>query len=91
MAVGRGGTVDGALEIESLDDAFGTQIKTFLDDFRNPPLRNGARSERIHEHGYWLCHADDIGKLNLATARQFGSDDIFRNVARHVSGAAIDL
>src|SRR5579872_6810652 len=35
--------------------------------------------------------ADGVGELDLGTAREFGSDDVFGDVASHVAGAAIDF
>ena len=38
-----------------------------------------------------LRDADRVRELHLAARRQLGGDDVLRDVARHVGGAAVDL
>src|SRR6185503_14917211 len=88
MSVRRRGTINGTLEIECLDDAFGTEVKMFLHDFSDFPLRYRARAKGIDQHRYRLGHANDVGELHLAAPGQFCRDDVLRYVTRHIGSAA---
>src|SRR5262245_19614438 len=74
VAVGRRRTVDGSLEIESLYDAFGTQIEIVLHDLGDFRLRHNTSAESIDEHRNRLRHADHVGELHFAALRQLGGD-----------------
>ena len=38
-----------------------------------------------------MRHADGVGQLDLAFLRQTGSNEVLRNIARHIGGAAVNL
>src|SRR5262249_26177344 len=91
VTVGSGGAIDGPLEIEDLNNTLWTKIETVLykpGDFR---LGNYSGPESIDEDRYGLRDTNDIGQLYFTALRQLGCNNIFGNVTRHISCAAIDF
>src|SRR3984957_3835267 len=91
MAVGGGGTIDRAPQIERFDDALGRQLEEGANELGDLVIRDCPGAERIRHHGNRFGYADRIGQLDLHFASEPGGDNVLRYVARHVAGGAIDL
>src|SRR3546814_1107318 len=50
-----------------------------------------ARAVQVDIDRQRLGDADRVGELDRATAREPGGDDILREIARDISGRAVDL
>ena len=91
MAVGGGFGVNGAQQVQHLDDAFGAQVKVLVHQLGDLLIRNHPRAFGIDGDVHGPRHANGVGHLHLALARQSGSHHVFRHIAGGVGGAAIDL
>ena len=91
MAVRRRGAVHGAQEIERLDDRAGAEVEERLHDLGDAVVVGDARAERRDVDAHRTRDADRVGDLDLGALRDAGRDDVLRDVAREVRGAAIDL
>src|SRR5581483_9492094 len=91
VAVGGGGAIDGSLQIERFDDAFGREAENFPHGARDVAFRHGGGIEGVDTDRDRIGDADHVGELHFAFARELGGDDVLRDVARHVRRAAIDL
>ena len=91
MAVARSRRVDGRAQLEHFDQAVGREVEVGADDLGEERVVDRPRSLRIDEHRDWLGHADRVGDLHFAHARELGRDDVLGDVARHVRRAAVDL
>src|ERR1700688_4334891 len=91
VSVGRRLLLDRPPEIQRLNNASRRQLEVRAHQIGNVFRIAFFRAERIHSHAHRLSHADSICELYLATVSQLGSDNIFRNMPRHVSRRPIDL
>src|SRR6185312_5985219 len=83
--------VDRAEQVELADERARTAIEVLADEALDRALRDRPRAEGLHVDRDRLRHADGVGELHFATARQLGRDDVLGDVARVVAGRAIDL
>ena len=94
VAVRRRAPVDRLLQLERLDDAdAGVEVeRARAPSLRDLLVRHVAGAERVDQHRDRVGDADGVRDLHLAAcARQLGGDDVLRDVAREVGGAAVDL
>src|SRR6266478_345837 len=83
--------IDRSLELEGLNNAFGSQIEAILDDLCELCFWNHTSAESIHQNGDWLSHTNHISELNFTLGCQLRRYDILGDVTRHVGRAAIHL
>ena len=91
MTVVGGLAVDRAEEVELGDDVGGFEGEDGFDGFLDVFLVHFVCAEGVDVDADGLWVADGVGELNFATVGETGSDDIFRHVAAHVGGAAVDF
>src|SRR5438105_10894380 len=91
VPVGGGAAVDGALQAERTDDRGRLQVEQLAHELRELLVRDDARAKRVDRDRHRIGDADRVCHLDLAAARELGGDDVLRDVARHVRGAAVDL
>lgn len=91
MAIGSGLAVDGAQQVQHLDDALGTQVEVGGHQLGDLGVGDDARAFGVDRDVHRACHADGVGHLDLALARQAGGHDVLGHVARGVGGAAVHL
>ncbi len=83
--------VDGAAQIEVADDGCRAQVEDLLDGLFELTVIDLAGAERLNEHAHGMRNADGVGKLHLALFSKTGSHDVLSDIARGVSGTAVDL
>eukprot|EP00695_Tsukubamonas_globosa_P003992 TRINITY_DN960_c0_g1_i2.p2 TRINITY_DN960_c0_g1~~TRINITY_DN960_c0_g1_i2.p2 ORF type:complete len:110 (-),score=33.46 TRINITY_DN960_c0_g1_i2:166-495(-) len=91
MAVGRGGRVDGALEIELANDMIWSQIEVLLDDLNQFAVGPGASAEGVDEDGKRVGNTNGVGNLDESPLGEASSDDALGDPASSVASRAIDL
>src|SRR5208282_1740664 len=91
VAVGRGFLVDGAAQVEALDDAPGGEGEVLADEFGQLGGTELAGAECVHQDADRLGDADGVGELDFCLVGEAGGDDVFGDVAREVSRGAIHL
>ena len=91
VAAERGLFVNRATELERVDDTARGEREDFADGVGEFLFANFAGSGQVDQDADRLRNADGVGELNFARVGQTGGDDIFRDVASHVRGAAVDL
>src|SRR5690349_15424694 len=91
MAVGGGAGIDRLVEAEMVADAAGREIHEIAQGLYQLRLIDFAGAVSIDIDRKRLGDADRIGELNGAAIRETRSDHVLREVARGVSGRAIDL
>ena len=69
----------------------GLKLKTFPDGALDCFFIDCAGAESVDVNADRFGMANGIGELHFALSRQAGRDDILRDPASHVSGAAIDF
>src|SRR6185503_20151400 len=84
-------TVDRLAQIERRDDAARREVEDLADGAHQLALRDRGRPEGVHHHAHRLRHADGVGQLHFAAARQLRGDDVLRDPARGIARGAIDL
>ena len=83
--------IDRTQQIELFDNRRRTHVELSLDDFGDAVGGDFTGAEGIDHHRNRVCHSDGVGQLDFTLASQAGSNNIFRHVAGHVGGTAIDL
>src|SRR6266478_511925 len=83
--------INRAKQVELFDDFRGLEIENFPDRALQFFFVHFAGAESIDTHAHWLGVTDGVGELDFASVRQSGGDNILRDPASHVSGAAIDF
>ncbi len=91
MAVARRLLVNGLEKVEITDDGFWPQIKVFPNNLRNLVRWNFGSSRSVDHDGDGLSHSDGISNLDLAFFRKSRSNDVLRNMPRHVRRATVHL
>ncbi len=91
VSVSRGGFIDRPAQIEFLNDPARSQFKVILHELRQRSFADPSGTRGIDEHGNRPGYADGIRKLDQTTIGQSGSDDVLRNVPRHVGRRTIDF
>ena len=69
----------------------GVSLKNRADQFGDLRIRDGAGAECIGHYGNGLGDADGVGQLDFYFGGQAGGDEIFRDVAGHVAGGAVNF
>ena len=91
VAIGGSLLVDGAAEIQVLDDLGRAHVEAIVDDGGELLLVQHAGAVGVHQNGDGVGHADGVGQLNLALAAQAGGHQVLGDVAGHVGGGAVHL
>ena len=91
MPAGCSFAIDGSPQIEVVNYSAGRKWKQFDNCFADLCIVHLAGTLRIDMYANWLGNTDRISQLDFAAVRQTGSNNVFRNVPRHVSGATVDL
>jgi hypothetical protein len=91
VAVGGGLAVDGAQQVQHLDDALGAQVEVGFHQLGDFVVGDHARAFGVDRDVHRACHANRIGHLDLALARQAGGHDVLGHVAGGVGGRAVHL
>jgi len=91
VAVGGSLLVDRAQQVEHLDDALGPQVEVLQHQLRDLLVGEHARALGVDRDVHRPRHADGVGHLDLALARQACGHDVLGHVARSVGGAAVHL
>src|SRR5262249_68902 len=91
MSVRSRGLVNRTAQIERLDNRLGCELEMFAPKLRNLFFMDGRRAKAVHHDGNWLSHADCICKLHFGFRSQARSNDVLRDVTRHVASRAIYL
>ena len=91
MAVSGRLPIDGAAEIEALDNALGRKREVLADELSKLGLSDFAGAECVNADADRLSHADGIGKLDFSAISQAGSNDVLGDVSGHISRGTIDL
>src|SRR5690606_22859631 len=91
VAVRRRLLVDGAQEVEHLQDAVRTQVEVLVHGRDDLLLGHLVRAEGLDGDGGRLRDADRVRHLNLAAVREARGDDVLRDVAAGIGGRAVDL
>src|ERR1035438_7371175 len=72
----RGGlAIDGAAQLQVVDDAARRQLEILAHQFRKTRVGNHAGAEGVHVDRNRFGHADGIGQLHFAAGGQLGGDD----------------
>ena len=91
MTIGGRLAVDGATQVEVVDDGARTQVEDLVHRTLDIGLGNVRRAERLDHDGDRLRDADSISNLNLATVGQVSSHHVLRNPTSGVSSGAVNL
>src|ERR1039457_4178101 len=83
--------IDGAAEIEALDNALGRKREVLADELSKLGLSDFAGAECVNADADRLSHADGIGELDFSAISQAGSNDVLGDVSGHISRGTIDL
>src|ERR1700760_574853 len=67
VAVSCGLLVDGAAQIQSIDDGLWRELEDLAHGGRDRDVLDLAGAEGIYAYGDGLCHADGVGELDLST------------------------
>src|SRR5437764_3690264 len=81
VAIRGGGLVDGAAEVEALDDALGGEGEVGADELLELVFFDLASAERVYQYADGFSDADSIRKLDFAAVSEAGGDDVLRHVA----------
>ena len=91
MAVVRGLRVDGAAQVQLVDDVGRLEAEHAVDRAQDARRRHRLGVERVEVHADRIGVADGVGELQLAACGEAGRHDVLRHPAAHVGGAAVDL
>ena len=83
--------VNRAAQVEHTDDARGTEVEVFTDDFYQLFIGNLSGTVCIHHDGCGMRHADGVGELNLALVGKACGNDVLRRVTGRISCGAVHL
>src|SRR5689334_9221758 len=91
VSVSRGCFVNRPAQVEFLNDAARSQFKIITHELRDGRFADASGAGGIDEHRDGIRDADRVRELDQTTIGKTSGDDVLRDVARHVSGRAIDL
>src|SRR6185503_1413827 len=91
MSVSRCGFVDRPAQVQVLDNSSRGKFEVVAYQLRQRSFADASGTGGVDQHGNRIGDADGIRKLDQTTIGKSGGDDIFRNIAGHVSSGAIDL
>ena len=83
--------VDRTTKIQHLNDACRAKVKVFSDDLYQLLVRKLSGSVGICHNGGRLCHADGIGKLDLALLGKSCCHNVLCNITRCISCRTVYL
>ncbi len=83
--------VDRAEEVQLRNDVCGFEAEHLVDSGDDFVFIGRASAESVHMDAYGDGVADRVGKLHFALRCEACCDDIFCDIAAHVSGGAIDF
>jgi hypothetical protein len=81
--------VDGAAQVQVIDDALGRQREIFPDQSGHLRFRDGPGAKAVHHDGDRFGNADGIRQLDFGALGQTGCDEILGDIAGHVAGRAV--
>src|ERR1051325_2805148 len=91
MSISRGLLIDRTAQLKRLDNPFRSKLEVLANKLFQLLFTDLAGSEGIYQHADRLSDADSVSKLHFATICKTGSNNIFGDVARHVTGRAVNL
>ena len=91
MAISGELAVDGAAQIEVADDGGRAQVEDLLDGLFELAVVDLAGAERLNKHAHGMRNADGVGELDLALVGKARGHNVLSDIARGVSGTAVDL
>ena len=91
MAIGCRLAIDGATQVEAVDDRARAQVEDLVHRTLDVGLGNVRRAERLDHDRDRLRDADGIGDLDLAAIGQVSGHHVLRNPTRGVRSGAVDL
>ncbi len=91
VSVGGGGAVDRATKVEAFDDASGFGREDLGDHEAEFFFGDDASAEGIDHDRDGFCDADGVGELDFAACGKASRDDVFGDVAGHISSGAVDF
>ena len=91
MSVGRRRAVHRVDQVEHLHDAPGTQVEVGRDQFFETRIAQSPGPEGTHRNRGRLRHADRVGHLDLAAAREARRDQVLGDISCRVRGRAVDF
>src|SRR5579884_492108 len=83
--------VDGPAQLQVADDAHRREVEVLVDEGDDLVARHPLGAEGLDQHRDRLGHADGVGDLDLALARQPGRHHVLGHPAGAVGGTAVDL
>src|SRR5579864_2580605 len=91
VAVGGSLAVNRTTQLERLDDSLGRQLEVRPHQVRDNFGIDLVRAKRFNQNAHRLSDADRVRELQLAAVSHSGSNNVFRDVTRHVSCGPINL
>src|SRR5207237_2176456 len=83
--------VNWPLQLERVNDSFGGEVEHLGHDLFEHGVRQLPGAEGLYHHRYRAGHADGVGHLDFAAARQLGIDNVLGHPARRVRGGPVHL
>lgn len=83
--------VDGAAEVELLDDGAGREVEVGVDDLHELSVGLLSGAEGVDVDGHGLLDADGVGDLYDDAASESGGDERLGDPAAGVGGGSVDL
>src|SRR6185436_13009220 len=91
MAISCRFEINRTQQVKRMNDAFRPQVEVLFYELADLLIGNRASTESVDEHADRARDADRIGDLYFALFRQARRHDVLGDVARGISGRAIDL
>src|SRR5579884_1370976 len=85
------GLVDGAAQVERLDDGRRSQVEVFVNQVDDLFVGDVAGAKGLNEERERACHADGVGNLQFQPVGDSGGDQVFGDVAGRVGCRAVYL
>ena len=84
-------SIDRPAKVQSLDDPAGRHVYFFFHYLAYLLVGNSSGAKRLDMNRNGFSHSDGVGHLDLTLRGKTGSDNILREMAGGVRGAAINL
>ena len=91
VTVVGGLAVNRAAQIELVNDVRRLEAEYLVDGLDDLLIGNLAGAKRVHIHADRVGITDGVSELHFALVGELGGDNVLRNPAAHVSGAAVHL
>ena len=91
MTAGGRRAVDRLTQIQAFDDSFRRHREDLADRGFDLARADFFAAVRIHVNAHRFRDTDRVGKLDFTVVRQTGRHDVFRDVACHVRGRAVNF